>query len=120
MNLNNLNLLSLHVLARGTLDESLDIAARLSYHENLNGRLFEVENAWNGYSHQERVYILAAMALDLSEDGFKKRVIVAKQVDSRVLAARAERIRKEKHNKAAMVEQRQNWHRETIGIIAAL
>ncbi len=70
MTLDNLNLLSLQILARRTLDESIDIAARLSYHENLNARLFEVESAWNGYSLHARANILGALALDLSPDGF--------------------------------------------------
>ncbi len=65
-----LSVLSLQILARRTLDESIDIAARLSYSEALNARLAEVETAWGGYSARTRALILGALALDLSADGF--------------------------------------------------
>ncbi len=69
-NLETLNLLSLQVLARRALDESIPIVARLAYSEALNARLPEAENAWSGYSDHARVQILAALALDLSAAGF--------------------------------------------------
>lgn len=60
----------LWILAWRTLNESFPIAARLSAFEALNARLAEVETAWNGYTTSERARVLAALALDLSVDGF--------------------------------------------------
>lgn len=65
-----LNLLPIQILARRTLDESIDIAARLSYSESLNARIRETEESWSGYSDHARALILGALALDLSPDGF--------------------------------------------------
>ena len=57
-------------LAWRTLNESLPIAVRLSANEALNARLMECETAWNGFGKTARAQILAALALDLSADGF--------------------------------------------------
>ena len=57
-------------LAWRTLNESLPIAARLSASEALNARILEAETAWSGFAQHARAQILAALALDLSADGF--------------------------------------------------
>ncbi len=70
MNYQELTAAPLPCLAWRTLNESLPIDARLSAWEMLNARLEDVEKAWNGYGQTGRAQILAALALDLSADGF--------------------------------------------------
>lgn len=60
----------LPTLAWRTLNESLPIDARLSASEALNARIMECETAWAGFAEGARAQILAALALDLSADGF--------------------------------------------------
>lgn len=70
MNYQELMCAPLACLAWRTLNEALPIAARLSASEALNARIAEAETAWNGFAQGARVQILAALALDLSADGF--------------------------------------------------
>lgn len=70
MTFDELKAMPLPGLAWRTLNESLPVDARLSAWEMLNSRLDDVEKAWNGYGQTGRAQILAALALDLSADGF--------------------------------------------------